>query len=154
MDFIGLSPFFPIWVGFLGLALFSAGIVALVLLSKKDKQGTKPWQAFVSLGIVVILGEALAIGGLAPGGLTQHAQLREEIKRSYGIELTSKEDSALRYPTTRPESDFQSYGSFERMLKVDGTLIKREIYLIWEDGKFYLAQSANGEEFTPLEAKI
>jgi len=74
------------------------------------------------------------------------------IEESYDLKLSTDEVEALEYPSERPTSDFESFGSIDKTtLADDDSILKREISLVWKDGKMILAQSKNGEDFEPLE---
>lgn len=76
-----------------------------------------------------------------------------EVKETYGIELTASEFYDLGFPKQEPEDDFAAYGSIDRTERSGDTFEKHELTLIWSDGELFLAQSVDGEEFVPLEAR-
>jgi len=79
-------------------------------------------------------------------------QLQAEIEKLYGLELTELELSKLNYPDEKPTVDFEAFGTFDRTeLTDDDSILRQEITLVWKDGEMILAQSEDGENFTPIE---
>lgn len=76
-----------------------------------------------------------------------------EVEETYGIELSRSEFAALQFPMFEPEDDFVAFGSIDRTEKSGDVFEKRELTLIWSDGELFLAESVDGEEFVPLEAR-
>lgn len=76
-----------------------------------------------------------------------------EVEETYGIELSGSEFAALQFPMFEPEDEFVAFGSIDRTEKSGDAFEKRELTLIWSDGELFLAESVDGEEFVPLEAR-
>lgn len=82
-------------------------------------------------------------------------QAAETLNEAYGTDITEselKDYRGLFYPKERPDSDFEVFGFVERDVEKPGNGFERQtIYLIWQDEKLQLAQSADGETFTVLK---
>lgn len=153
------------WVG---IGLLALAVVA-VLLSLKFDLGPLT-EIGVCLGIFALLPTFL--GGmlyLNPPGvdIPTYAELVQQdrdhdrlvqkaVEREYGLKLTESQASALDYPEEAPKNDFRVYGSFSDRKQTEGTdfgFQSRTVYLVWSKGKLGLAESTDGESFTPIAFK-
>lgn len=160
-DFSGDSPLIII-----SLICFVAAVVlgiAFLFLTelferRKHKSAARASNgAAVGLGIVAVL--ALFIGGGAStydlagiGRLNErNDKVQAQIERTYDLKLSSTEFMSLNYPQIKPRDDFAVYGSIQKDVRVDGPAFRNvKLSLVWSEGKFYLSESTNGENFQPL----
>lgn len=155
MQYIETHTLLPGWtsvLGLVGMAFFFLLSLFFIIRSERHRSRRDSGIAYLLLLPMIVSGIFAAVAGLEDFS-ERRETLRQEISDQYGIELTTDEIFDLSYPSEEPTADFEAFGSFDKVLRVDGELLKREVYLIWEDGKFFLAESATGEEFTELEAK-
>lgn len=80
--------------------------------------------------------------------------VQAQIEKDYDLKLSRMEFHDLNYPEFRPQEDFTVYGSIQKDLQLDGAAYRSaKLSLVWSEGKFYLSESTNGEDFQPLSAK-
>lgn len=128
------------------LALVS--ILAVALLASRNIFG-------LIAGLLVMVGGSILVFNMFPSedASPVDTAASKQIYDTYGLKLTNSEMEGLQYPQlkTSPTEDFEVYGSISQIAKTDGDgYSKRDLYLIWDDGKMILAESENGEKFTPL----
>lgn len=130
---------------------------------KFDKH--KTWKGFAGFMSLVLVSAAVLLSPAIMGIVTQvqqnersteaRAEIAETLNSLYGTDLTVGEVSSyggLEYPTTEPDTEFEVFGSVERDVEKPSNGFERQtIYLIWQDEKLQLAQSADGETFTVLK---
>jgi len=152
----------PLGLGFFGLA--AVALIALVVVFLVENRRTKgDWSGksfavfCVLLGVTacsVVTGSILTASTTNIARDSQKEALKEQVKETYGLTLRDDQLAKLKYPGDRPQGGTQSFGAFEQTSMVgDGKFLKREITLVWVDGKMVLAESTNGEDFTPLESR-
>jgi hypothetical protein len=149
----------------LGSILLAFGAIFMVVFVISfmlfgTKHDTHSYMFPIALVSVIVGGAGLIFGSANAADTTyaaEEAQLKSvqsEIEGSYNFALSDEELAELNYPEDKPTAKFQSFGSFEQTAKDDdGSFVKRELTLIWDDGDMILAQSENGEDFEPLELK-
>jgi len=80
--------------------------------------------------------------------------VQAQIEKDYDLKLSRMEFHDLSYPDFRPQEDFAVYGSIQKNLPLaQGAYRSAKLSLVWSEGKFYLSESTNGEDFTPLKPK-
>jgi len=142
--------------------LFAAGGAVLLafgishIFRKKNNLDVTFVFIAVVLSIFLIGGPTLMLVGGAEsstGALErQREAVRAEIQESYGLELTEAEMAKLKYPEAEPESNFEAFGSIDKVTKAgDEKLLERKLYLVWDEDSFGIFQSENGQDFVPLE---
>jgi len=154
---------------FLGIGLLLLGVAGVFL---SIKLGLGPLTEIGAILIIIAFVPGL-LGGLTyfappPGSsLPSYAELlRQEadhdrlvqraVEREYGLKLTEGQANALAYPEKAPKSDFKIYGSFKDRKQTEGTdfgFESRTIYLVWSKDRLGLAESTDGESFTPITSK-
>lgn len=145
-------------VAFALVAIFAISwILCLVAMANSKSSKALGLVATVTFCVAFLLG---CVGTVLVSPSTTLAKpvradnIRSEIDESYGIGVSDEELASLAYPESKPTTKFQSFGSFEQTTKEsDGNFVKRELTLLWDDGRMILAQSKNGENFEPLELK-
>ena len=146
-------------LGFSSLAVFIAGLIVAIL----GIRGKIPDRPQFLIPTVVLMSASivgLGVGAIIPIAAKQEAlearngKVIDAIEEDYGIELTDDEFYALDYPSSKPQGDFELFGSTEKTVQIEGTRFsQRDIYLVWADGGFGLSQSEDGENFEPLKSK-
>lgn len=152
----------PLGLGFFGLAAVALiALVVFILVETRRTKGDWSGRGYAVFFILLFILAGSAVTGTAltsPAAYAAHdnqeAAVKEQVKETYGVTLRDDQLAKLKYPEDRPEGGTQSFGSFEQTSMVgDGKFLKREVTLVWVDGKMVLAESTNGEDFTPLKAK-
>lgn len=152
----------PLGQIFFGLAVFAlVAMVVFILVENRRTKGEWPGKSFiVFLALLVTLAGgvttwiALAASTTSMAYGNQQRAFQEQAEQTYGITLRDEQFENLKYPVDRPKGGTQSFGSFDQTSVVgDGKFLKRELTLVWTNGKMVLAESTNGEDFTPLKAK-
>jgi len=152
----------PLGLAFFGLAAIAlVALVVFILVENRRTKGDWSGRSFVvfcalAIAFVGSVGTSLCL--ITPTTYAardkQEAAIREQVKDTYGVTLRDDQFEKLKYPEDRPKGGTQSFGSFEQTSMVgDGKFLKREISLVWVDGKLVLAESADGENFAPLKVK-
>lgn len=134
-------------------------VLGLVLLVALYFRGL-PWSELIAEFLCfLIAGFMLGTSFTLPDVFKKQAELRtdqlsavqKQINNSYGIDLTAKELRALSYPEDEPSQESESFGSF--LLRIPESsgrgFTNQKVTLVWVDGKMVLAESTNGEDFTP-----
>ncbi len=134
------------------LALVGIGLIA----TRRDKsESVNSIQSNLKMMGSLLLGIAVVAVSTTIATDSFHSAVRAEVKDTYGLELSDEEIAALEYPGAKPREDFAVFGSFAQNQRGEagsGSLSQREIYLTWDDGEMHLAESTDGENFTPLAA--
>ena len=163
-EFSGDSPLIIISL----ICFVAAGVLGIAFLfltelfeHRKRKSAARASNgAAIGLGIVAVL--ALFIGGVAStydlagfGRLNErNDKAQSQIEKTYDLKLSSTEFVSLNYPQIKPSGDFAVYGSIQKDVRVDGPAFRSvKLSLVWSEGKFYLSESTNGEDFQPLSTK-
>jgi len=162
--FSGDSPLIII-SGICFVAAVVLGIAFLFLTElferRKRKSAARAFNG-VAIGLSIVAVLALLIGGGASTyGLAGFGSLNErndkalaQIEKTYDLKLSRPEFVALNYPQVKPSGDFAVYGSIRKDVRVDGPAFRSvKLSLVWSEGKFYLSESTNGEDFQPLGTK-
>lgn len=159
MNYIEHSSILPGWVvvagGVAAVLFLGFGIIFTKRADREKTPRAKSTWNLIGISMIIPMAGSLvaAAGGGSPDRALLREQLSDEVHSAYGIDLTEVEARALDYPLEKPASDFEAFGSFERMLPDgDGGYELNRVFLIWEDGKMKLAKSTDGESFTPLKA--
>jgi len=136
------------------------GALSVVLAHRNDKRvanGLKSDMgntmiAFMAFLLVVLVGGIVYIVVDSVALDRRTAQVQAQIEDSYGLELSTGEVGAIRYPEEAPEKDFKVYGSIDQQEQVSGAeFIERTVYLVWADGKLQLSKSEDGKSFIELD---
>ena len=108
------------------------------------------------LGFLIFF--ASVMGGIFLSDSTQSwsKDARAEIKDHYGLTLSEKQFTKLKYPQQKeePEGDFEQYGSVT-VVKPDGdnSFEKVDVYLLWSDGEMVLASPDEQKKLQLLKAR-
>lgn len=81
----------------------------------------------------------------------QDLEVGDQISEAYGLELSRDELGDLDYPTEKPDTDFEVFGSVAMDEPEEDGFLRTEVFLIWRDGEMALAGSPDGETFTELQ---
>lgn len=82
--------------------------------------------------------------------------VQKAVEKEYGLKLTEGQARVLDYPTKAPKDDFRVYGSFKDQKPIEGSdfgFESRTVYLVWSKDRLGLAESTDGESFTPITTK-
>jgi len=161
MDFIApelSTAYFVTFIGIAAIAVASFVILAVHIFKKRSNSNPSVIVAGVIVGLFTLMVSALALLSGPTGSLSaldrQREAARVEIQDVYGLELTEGEMAKLKYPEAEPESNFEAFGSIDKITKAgDEKLLERKLYLVWDEDSFGIFQSENGEDFVPLEAQ-
>jgi len=143
-------------VGAVGAGIF---ITLLVRRTKEDASGSAGPFAGVFFSFAALLaGLLVSISAAGPESMEARGEqlhhFQKEAEKTYGITIRESQVHQLKYPRDKPRAGTQSFGSFKQTAVVgDGKFLRRELTLVWVDGKMVLAESTNGEDFTPLKTK-
>lgn len=81
----------------------------------------------------------------------QQDAARELTEKTYGIDLNYEQFSDLDYPSGKPTAKFKVFGKTHTTFQTVGTGFREaDIYLVWADGEFGLAESSNGKNFDQI----
>jgi len=161
MDFIAPEPIDSTIFTLMGVGgIILLGVFAFGFFVLMTQKRVSKWLAVV-VALSMVGGMVLALMG---DGLSDHAKrnaLQERdsrviaaIEEIYELELTESELAKLNYPKAEPESNFEAFGSIDKITKAgDEKLLERKLYLVWDEDSFGIFQSENGEDFVPLEAQ-
>lgn len=109
---------------------------------------------FVAFAVTMICALAFAFfcsPGTKAARSVQVDTFQKQMETTYGVTLRDEQVDALEYPRKRPEGGTQSFGSIKQIASTgDGKFVRRELTLVWTGKKMVLAESVNGEDFTPL----
>ncbi len=147
MEYIPMdwSVFLPYLFGSIVLALLFVGYILFGVMGKLKwlEKTSRPVLGLVSFVVALsFLGSlGLFLWGLMAPGNKLADDAREQIRATYGLELSSQEVASLRYPDSRPEGDAVGYGSVEIFLRDGDDFIRSEVFLVGSRGKLYLADS-------------
>lgn len=149
MNFVEVGPTNPISI-FMILVSAALAVGGLIIGLK----GERAWT--VGLAVVMfiagLLGFALGMASLSGTPLyAQQVKVGDQIEKAYGLELSRDELEDLDYPTEKPDTDFEVFGSFSIDEPEDDGFLRTEVFLIWRDGEMALAGSPDGETFTELQ---
>lgn len=142
---------------FLGAIFFALVVLTYLVLGIRGKLD---WVEEVSkLKVVLFFVVPLVISmlalillifiSLAAPGSKLGSDVQEQIKDTYGLELSPRETSKLNYPNGQPRDGVVGYGSTELFLKDGDGFVRSEVFLISSEGKFYLADN-QGESLKVL----
>lgn len=165
MDYTPLT-FSSFWTtlnwGLIGIILGIVAVTAVgMFLLDSGSASKKRANAGIAVAVAGFIGLAAVavtsvVTAIQEGGRSEEAQAQvaETLNSTFGTDITVDELgylSGLRYPNSRPEEDFEVFGSVERDAeKAGGGFERQTIYLIWQDDELRLAESADGEVFDVL----
>lgn len=151
MDFVPLGSPSP-WSYVAMIAGFGLFIGALALIFYRPN---KFWTLLAPMVVLLgVIGAAFGVTSLNLGPLEHKREaIRDQIEKTYGLELTNGEIRSLGYPSDRPESDFEVFGSFHKNQKTSDGFERTEVFLVWDSGEMLLASSTDGETFENLESR-
>lgn len=147
------------------IAAILLGVLFLFLMERahsrdRDKLTDALFRVTVGWGVVAVLaalvGSAALFYDLAGfDRLNERNQIvQAKIEKDYDLQLSHLEFHDLNYPQVKPQEDFAVYGSIQKDLQLDGAAYRSaKLSLVWSEGKFYLSESTNGEDFKPLSPK-
>ena len=148
-------PLGQIFFGLTAIAL----VALVVFLLVENKRSKGDWSGWIFLLFCCLL-IGTATSFILTGSTTlmaygnQQKAFHEQAEKTYGITIRDEQVEALNYPKDRPQGGTQSYGSFKQTsVGSDGKFVRRELTLVWTNGKMVLAESTNGEDFTPLKTR-
>jgi len=151
-----------------GIVMLSALVLLVIFLwlfsRAEDRKQERAASVFFRLAAVVGGTAALSMifGAVAIGysflGFDRlnerNHMVQAQIEKDYDLKLSRMEFHDLNYPELKPQEDFAVYGSIQKDLEIDGASYRSaKLSLVWSEGKFYLSESTNGEDFQPLSAK-
>jgi len=121
--------------------------------------GKIPVWSVVPIALAMISGVVLLAGGASSPSYAEleAKQARDEkvatvMTERYEVTFSGEDVGQFEYPDSRPESDFEVFGSVKKAVQVeDANFEQRELYLVWANDRFELSQSDNGEDFQALE---
>lgn len=146
------------------LAAVLLGVLFLFLMERahsrgRDKSTDALFSVAMGWGVVAVL--AGLVGSVALFydliGFDRLSErnhtVQSQIEKTYDLKLTQLEFHDLYYPQTKPQDDFAVYGSIQKDLPLNGGAYRStKLSLVWSEGKFYLSESTNGEDFQPLKS--
>lgn len=151
--------YFMLALGVLGALSTAVFITLLVRRTKENASDASGPFIGVFFSIIALI-SGLTVSFLAAGPDSMEARgeqlhsFQKEAEKTYGITIRESQVQQLKYPRDKPRGGTQSFGSFKQTAAVgDGKFLRRELTLVWVDGKMVLAESTNGEDFTPLKTR-
>jgi len=151
MDFVPLGSPSP-WSYVAMIAGFALFVGALAWIFYRPKK----FLIFLAPLVVLLGGIGIVFGTTSLNlGPLEHKRevIRDQIEKTYGLELTNGEIRSLGYPSDRPETDFEVFGSFHKNQKTSDGFERTEVFLVWDSGEMLLASSTDGEIFENLDPR-
>lgn len=120
-----------------------------------DDNGSKDRMTKIFAAITIVVGVIPLISGLVLMVVAKferedrEAVLVTSFNETYGVDLKGYEITSnhwLNYPSSKPESDFQRYGTLTESSLVDDKLVENSTTLVWADGEMRLYGLDENEE--------
>lgn len=153
MNFVELGSVSPLtWIAIL---LSLPSMVAGIVVAKLNKNFLDKALPTLLVGVLILGGMFSGFIGLDSLNKNPRADQKQgviaQVEDNYGFEIQESDFYGLKYPRSKPESDFEVFGSISRDQRTEDGFERTEIFLIWRDGEMALAGSPDGETFTELQ---
>lgn len=133
------DSFLTVFLSVLGFIAIGAVGAFLATTKNSSKKRIALGMALVVASFVGMVVTPLIVFVL--GDARENDERLTEVQRVYGLDISTNDFHALKYPTSQPSEDFRAYGTATITTEQEnGELEQKRLTLVWQDKEFRLFQ--------------